>query len=258
MQDMSDDVITIDVDDRIARITLNRPEKRNAINDATMEALDSFFSRVPDGVKVVVLQGAGGHFSSGLDLSEMVRRTPGEVVRHSRWWHSVMDRIQLGGVPVVAILSGAVMGGGLEIAAACHVRIAEPTARFQLPEGRRGIFVGGGATVRISRILGADRLVEMMLTGRLYDAEEGTRLGLAHYLVGDGEGTAKAAALASSIADNSSMVNYLITQAIPHIQDMASGDGLLTESLAAALSQTGPDAEEGLRAFLEKRPPKFS
>jgi enoyl-CoA hydratase/carnithine racemase len=250
--------LEVAVDGVVATLTFNRPEKRNAVNDALLDALRGFFSAPPKGIRVVVLRGEGGHFSAGLDLSEQATREPPEVLRHSRNWHQVMDMIQFGGLPVVAVLNGAVMGGGLEIATAAHVRIAEPSARFQLPEGKRGIFVGGGATVRVGRILGADRLTEMMLTGRIYDADEGLRLGLAHYLAGEGEGPAKAMELARQIAENATLVNYLIIQSIARIDDMSRADGLYAESLSAALSQTGADAAEGLAAFLEKRKPRFS
>jgi enoyl-CoA hydratase/carnithine racemase len=206
----------------------------------------------------VVISGDGGNFSSGLDLSEHVHREPADVMRHSRRWHEVMDRIQFGGLPVVAVLEGAVMGGGLELAAAAHVRVAEPSVRFQLPEGRRGIFVGGGASVRIGRIIGPDRMVEMMLTGRVYDAQDGTRLGLAHYLVAEGEGRVEALRLAGTIAANAELSNYIVIQALSRIDDMARADGLFAESLCAALAQTGADAQEGLRAFLDKRRPEFS
>lgn len=249
--------VAVHVDGKIARITLNRPAKRNAVNDAMLAELRSFFDDIPEGVRAIILSGAGGHFSSGLDLSEQVEREPEQVMRHSRNWHQLMDTIQFNGVPVVAVLSGAVMGGGLEIATAAHVRIAERSATFRLPEGKRGIFVGGGATVRVGRILGPDRMTEMMLTGRSYDGAEGYRLGLAHHLVGEGEGLPKAEALATEIADNAPLVNYLIIQSIARINNMSHEDGLYTESLSAALSQTGPDAKEGLRAFLEKRKPRF-
>jgi len=250
-------LVDISVDNAIATLTFRRPEKRNAINDALLGELRVFFSAPPKGVRAVILQGSGGHFSAGLDLSEQVHREPAEVLRHSRGWHELMELIQFGGLPVVSVLSGAVMGGGLEIATATHVRVAEPSARFQLPEGKRGIFVGGGATVRVGRILGPDRMTEMMLTGRAIDAEEGYRLGLAHYLVGDDEGLARARELAGEIAENAELVNYLIIQSIARIGDMARTDGLFTESLSAALSQTGADAQEGLKAFLEKRAPRF-
>jgi enoyl-CoA hydratase/carnithine racemase len=131
------------------------------------------------------------------------------------------------------------------------------STRYQLPEGKRGIFVGGGATVRVGRILGADRMTEMMLTGRTYDAAEGERLGLSHYLVGESEGMARARALAADIAGNASLVNYLIINSISRIDDMSRADGLYAESLSAALSQSGAEAKEGLKAFLEKRKPRF-
>jgi (methylthio)acryloyl-CoA hydratase len=255
---MVDAVLEVRREGPLAYLTLNRPAKRNAVNDALIEALRRFFSDVPDGVRAVVLSGNGGHFCSGLDLSEQVERAPHEVMRHSRNWHAVMGLIQFGGVPVIASMNGAVMGGGLEIASACHVRVAEEGTLFRMPEGQRGIFVGGGATVRVGAIIGADRLTEMMLTGRTYSAEEGYRLGLAHYLAPAGEGLAKAVDLALQVAQNSSAVNYLIIQSIARISNMSAEDGLYAESLAAALSQTGPDAEEGLKAFLEKRKPRFA
>jgi enoyl-CoA hydratase/carnithine racemase len=249
--------VSIAADGAIAMISFQRPEKRNAINDSALDSLRAFFSSPPDEVRAVVICGEGGHFSAGLDLSEQVHRESAEVLKHSRGWHQVMDAIQFGGLPVVAAMTGAVMGGGLEIAAAAHVRVAEPNVRYQLPEGQRGIFVGGGASVRVGRIIGADRLTEMMLTGRVYGAEDGQRLGLSHYLVGEGEGLATATGLARKIAENSSLVNYLIIQAISRIDDMSRADGLFAESLSAALSQSGSDAEEGLKAFLEKRKPQF-
>lgn len=242
----------------VAFLTFNRPHKRNALNDALVAAVDAYFQSIPGSVRVVVLAGTGGHFSAGLDLSEHVQREPLAVMRHSRHWHGVVNRMQFCGVPVVAALEGAVMGGGLEIAAACHVRVAEEGTMFRMPEGQRGIFVGGGGSVRIATIIGPDRLTEMMLTGRTYSAEEGLRLGLSHYLAPAGGGLAKATELALQIAQNSATVNYLIIQSLARISNMSAEDGLYTESLAAALSQTGADAEEGLRAFLEKRKPNFA
>lgn len=250
-------VTRTEIDGDIATLVFDRPEKRNAMNDALIDELDQFFSNPPDGVNVVILRGEGGHFCSGLDLAEHEHREPVEGVHHSRNWHRVSDLIEFGGLPVISVLTGAVIGGGLEIAASTHVRIAEPSVRFQLPEGRRGIFVGGGATVRVGRLIGADRMREMMLTGRSYDAEDGQRLGLAHYAVGKGEGLGLAKELARQIADNAPFSNYLMINAISRISDMSRADGLFTESLAAAMCQTSDGAKEGLRAFLEKREPKF-
>jgi enoyl-CoA hydratase/carnithine racemase len=249
--------IAIEVRGAVARLAFDRPGKRNAVNDGMLAALSAFFEAPAEGVRCAILSGNGGNFSAGLDLSEHATRTSVEVLHHSRNWHKAMDAIQFGGLPVVAMISGAAMGGGLEIAAACHVRVAEEGARFRLPEGKRGIFVGGGATPRLSRIIGPDRLTEMMLTGRTFDAEEAVRIGLAHYRAGAGEGMALAQDLAGRIAENATLVNYLIVQGVSRIADMSHGDGLFTESLAAALSTTTEDAKEGLDAFFERRQPKF-
>lgn len=254
---MTEPFVKIDVAGRIATLTMNRPEKRNAMSDQLLAELDAFFSDPPAGVRVAVLTGSGGHFCSGLDLSEHVKRNAEETMRHSRHWHQVMDRIQFGGLPIVSAMQGAVIGGGLELATATHVRIAEPSVMFQLPEGRRGIFVGGGATVRVGRILGADRMIEMMLTGRKIGAQDGHALGLAHYAVGEGEALPMAYDLAAKIAENAQLSNYIMVQGIARIEDMAKADGFFAESLCAAVAQTSEDADEGLRAFLEKRAPVF-
>lgn len=250
-------LVDIEIDGGIAVLTMNRPDKRNAMSDELLREIDAFFSAPPAEVKVVVLTGTAGHFCSGLDLSEHKQRDAEGTMRHSRAWHQVMDRIQYGGLPVVSAMFGAVIGGGLEMATATHVRIAEPSTIFQLPEGRRGIFVGGGASVRVGRILGADRMIEMMLTGRKYGADEGLSLGLTHYSVGEGEALPMAMELARKIASNAPLSNYVMIQALSRIEDMSKADGLFTESLCAALTQTSPDAVEGLAAFLEKRNPTF-
>lgn len=254
---MSREILTVEVENGIATLTMNRPDKRNAMNDDLLEAIEAFFARPPEGIRVVILTGTAGHFCSGLDLAEHVARDAEGTMRHSRNWHRIMDLVQFGGLPVVSAMYGAVIGGGLELAAATHVRIAEPSTMFQLPEGRRGIFVGGGASVRVGRILGADRLVEMMLTGRRYGAEEGLALGLTHYAVGEGEALGRAREIAARIATNAPLSNYVMIQALARIEDMAKADGLFTESLCAALTQTSPDAQEGLSAFLQKRQPTF-
>ena len=254
---MSEPMLKISVAGTIATLTMNRPDKLNAMCEALLGDLDTFFSNPPKEVRVVIITGTGGHYCSGLDLSEHVHRSAEENLYHSRAWHGVMEKIQFGGLAVVSAMLGAVIGGGLEIAAATHVRIAEPSTIFQLPEGRRGIFVGGGATARVGRLIGADRMTEMMLTGRKYNADEGLALGLAHYAVGEGEALEQAQQLAGKISRNAPLSNYMMIQSVSRINDMSQSDGLFTESLVAAMSQTTPDAEEGLNAFLEKRAPKF-
>jgi len=251
------DVMRVEEREGIAVLTFNRPEKRNAMSDALVDALDRFFLAPPAHIKAVVLTGSGGHFCSGLDLAEHKARSGEDTVYRARNWHRVSDLIEYGRLPVISAMTGAVIGGGLEIAASTHVRIAEPSVRFQLPEGRRGIFVGGGATVRIGRLIGADRMREMMLTGRSYGAQEGLALGLAHYVVEEGEALGKAMEIAMRVAANAPFSNYLMIQALGRIDDMSRSDGLFVESLAAAMSVTTPDAQEGLKAFLEKRAPSF-
>ena len=254
---MPEPMLKISAEGTIATLTINRPDKRNAMCEALLDDLDAFFSNPPKQVRVVILTGTAGHYCSGLDLSEHVHRSAEENLHHSRAWHGVMEKIQFGGLAVVSAMFGAVIGGGLEIAAATHVRIAEPSTIFQLPEGRRGIFVGGGATARVGRLIGAERMTEMMLTGRKYNADEGLALGLTHYSVGEGEALELAQQLADKISRNAPLSNYMMIQSISRINDMSQSDGLFTESLVAAMSQTTPDAEEGLKAFLEKRAPKF-
>lgn len=255
---MREPILKTEVSDGIAVLTMNRPGKRNAMSDALLDAIDGFFSNPPDAVKVAVLTGTDGHFCSGLDLAEHQQRDAEGTLRHSRNWHAIMDRIQYGGLPVISAMFGAVIGGGLELATATHVRLCEPSSIFQLPEGRRGIFVGGGASVRVGRILGADRMIEMMLTGRKYGADDARALGLAHYAVARGAALPMALELARKIASNAPLSNYVMIQALSRIEDMDKAGGLFTESLCAALTQTSPDAVEGLQAFLQKRAPRFS
>ena len=254
---ISSDMLVVTTDGPVATLTMNRPDKRNAMCDELLAALEAFFTAPPEGIRAVILTGTAGHYCSGLDLSEHVSRDAEGTMRHSRNWHRVMDIIQFSGLPVVSAMFGAVIGGGLELATSTHVRIAEPSAIFQLPEGMRGIFVGGGATVRVGRIIGSDRMCEMMLTGRKYNAEEGLALGLTHYSVGEGEAMSLAQKLATKVAGNASLSNYMMIQAISRISDMSKSDGLFAESLCAAVSQTSADAEEGLRSFLDKRRPVF-
>jgi enoyl-CoA hydratase/carnithine racemase len=250
------DLLAIEIAEPIAHVRLNRPAKRNAVNDTLVAQLQTAFINLPAGVKAAVLSGAGDHFCAGLDLSELSERSVAEGVLHSRSWHQVMDSIQFGRVPVVAVLHGAVVGGGLEIASSCHLRVAEASAYYGLPEGQRGIFVGGGGSARVPRLVGVATMTDMMLTGRVLDAEEGYRRGLSQYLVADGAGFAKACELASRIAANAPLSNFAVMQALPRIADLSQSDGLFVESLMAAIAQGDDAAKERVRAFLEKRAAK--
>ena len=237
----------------VAHIRLNRPDKRNAVNDRLVSQLQSAMQQLPSGVRAAVLTGEGAHFCAGLDLSELSERSVAEGILHSRMWHAAMDAIQFGRVPVVAVLHGAVVGGGLEIASSCHIRVAEASAYYGLPEGQRGIFVGGGGSARIPRLVGVATMTDMMLCGRVLDAEDGYRRGVSQYLVADGAGFAKGCELAQRMASNAPLSNFAVMQALPRIGDLSQSDGLFVESLMAAIAQGDDAAKERVRAFLDKR-----
>ena len=252
------DLLRVGLSDTLLHLRLMRPSKRNAINDALVTQLHTAFVNLPAQTRAVVLSGEGEHFCAGLDLSELGERSTFEGVLHSRMWHAAMDAIQFGRVPVVAVLHGAVVGGGLELASGAHIRVAEANTFFGLPEGQRGLFVGGGGSARVPRLIGASRMADMMLTGRVFDADEGQAAGLAHYRVADGEGLAKGIELAKKIAGNAPLSNFAVLQALPRIADMPQSDGLFVESLMAAIAQGDDAAKQRMRAFLEGKAGKVS
>jgi enoyl-CoA hydratase/carnithine racemase len=240
----------------IAVIRLTRGAKRNALNDGLILALRDIFEKMPAGVRAAVIDGQGEHFCAGLDLSELQERDAGQGLYHSRMWHAALECLQYGPVPVIAALHGAVVGGGLELASACHIRVADDTTFYALPEGSRGIFVGGGGAVRIPRLIGAARMADMMLTGRVYNAQDGERIGLAQYLVPQGTAFDKALELAQRIAQNAPLTNYALTHVLPRIADQPADQGFMTEAMMAAIAQSAPEAKERVRAFLEGRAEK--
>jgi (methylthio)acryloyl-CoA hydratase len=250
------ETLKIDIRDNILIVALNRPNKRNAINDETILAIEKVFSNIPKGVKCAIIYGEGKHFSAGLDLSELSERNAVEGLHHSRMWHRALEKVQFGTVPVVAVLHGACVGGGLEIASACHIRVAENSTFYALPEGQRGIFVGGGASVRLPKLIGVARMTDMMLTGRVLTSAEGLNYGLSQYIVSDGEGMAKALELAKKISGNAGMTNYALMHVLPRIAESGQESGLMMESLVAAIAQDAPEAKSRLKDFLEGRAKK--
>lgn len=245
--------LSYDLRGDVAVIGLNRPEKRNAISDAVIEELDTAISRANGEAKAGVIHGFGPHFCAGLDLAEHARKTPFQGVHGSRRWHEVFGRIERGRLPWISALHGAVVGGGLELASSTHVRVADASAFFALPEGQRGIYVGGGASVRTARLMGLARMTDLMLTGRSVDADMAERWNLVQYVVPEGQALDKALDLAARAAGNSEFSNYAIINALPRIQDMAADDGLFVESFIASFAATTPEAEERLQAFLQKK-----
>lgn len=249
-------LVRVALDDTIATLTLNRPHKRNALSLQVIKALGDAFDALPDTVRAVVLHGEGEHFSAGLDLAELEPSSAAQGMMISHTWYRAFERIQFGQRPVVCVMQGAVVGGGLELAAVAHVRVAEQSAYFGLPEGQRGIFLGGGGSVRISKLIGFSRVTEMMLTGHVLDAQEGFRIGLAHYVVPDGDGLRKGQDLARRIAQNAPMSNFAILHTLPLIAEQPMAHGLMTESLMATVTQSEPEAKARLQAFLDKRAAK--
>ena len=242
--------------DDVAVVRLSRPAKRNALNDALVLALRDVFATLPANARAAVLHGEGEHFCAGLDLSELQSRDAGEGMLHSRMWHQAFQQIQFGSVPVVAALHGAVVGGGLELAASCHIRVADDTTFYALPEGSRGIFVGGGGAVRIPKLIGVARMTDMMMTGRVYNAVDGERVGFAQYLVSAGTAFDKAMELANHIAGNAPLTNYALMHALPRIAEQAADHGFITESLMSSITQAAPEAKARVDAFLKGRAAK--
>ena len=253
MKALTSTEVAVELRGRIAIVKLMRAKKRNALSDGVMAALEHAFATLPNTVGAAVLCGDGDHFCAGLDLSEIKDRDAVEGLQHSRSWHRILSSIEFGRIPVVAALHGAVVGGGLELATSCHIRVADDSAFFALPEGSRGIFVGGGGSVRIPKLIGTHRMLDMMLTGRVYKAADATALGFAQYHVAAGAALDKAIELARRIAENAPMTNYALIHALPRIAEQPADHGFLTEGLMSSIVQSAPEAKARVRDFLEGR-----
>ena len=240
----------------IAVVRLTRAAKRNALNDALIASLRKLFEEMPASIRAAVIDGEGEHFCAGLDLSELKERDAGQGMHHSRSWHAALERVQFGPVPVVAALHGAVVGGGLELASACHIRVADASTFYALPEGSRGIFVGGGGSVRIPKLVGVACMTDMMLTGRVYNAVDGERAGFAQYLVPTGQAFDKALEIAERVAQNAPLTNYALMHALPRIAEQNADHGFFTEAMMAAIAQSAPEAKQRVKAFLDGKAAK--
>jgi len=240
--------------DGVLVATLNRPDKRNALDESSVEDLIALFSSAPRaGVRAIVLTANGDHFCAGLDLVEhhTANRTAAEFMHLCLRWHEAFNKMEYGGVPIIAALKGAVVGGGLELAAAAHIRVADASTYFALPEGQRGLFTGGGATIRVTNLVGRARMVDMMLTGRVYSAREAVDLGLAQYLV-EGSSLDRALDLARAAAQNLPLSNFAICSAISHLGNMSALDASYAEAVIAGVVNTQPEARARLQAFVNK------
>jgi (methylthio)acryloyl-CoA hydratase len=253
MQESAHKLVTLESRGDIALVGLNRPQKRNAISDALIEALAQAVEEANSQARAAIVFGHGTHFSAGLDLAEHVGRGMLQGMANTRRWHEVFGRIEQAPIPWIAAIHGAAIGGGLELAASAHIRVADEKAYFALPEGQRGIFVGGGGSVRIGRLIGAARMMDMMLTGRSISVPEGERWNLVQYVAREGGSLEKALELAEGIATNAPFSNYAIINVLPRMSDISRADGLFLESAIAAIASDTPEAKRRLREFLDKK-----
>jgi enoyl-CoA hydratase/carnithine racemase len=257
-----ENVVTYELDGETALIGLNRPEKRNALNPPLREQLLEAVLRAGEEAKCAVLFGHGPNFCAGLDLAwaaenwKANRGSPRRLpFRYNR--DSEFEAIARGRVPVIAVLHGATLGGGFELASAAHIRVADETTFFALPEGARGIFLGGGGSTRIARLIGFARMQDMMLTGRVLKPEDAERYGAVQYVVSKGTALAKARELAATICTNAPLTNFAVTNSLPRLQDMSYDDGIYFERMVAEYTRS-PESLERLEKFLDKTAPRVS
>lgn len=254
---MSEEFITYQLEGAVALIGLNRPDKRNALSLAVVQSLADAVNRAASEASAGVIFGHGPVFSAGLDLAQLAERLANKesmpaIRRERNLWHYVFDLIDRGTIPFVSALHGATVGGGLELAASTHIRVADSTTFFALPEGQRGFFLGGGGTVRIQKILGFPRMADMMLTGRTMPVAEARDVGLVQYQTEPGEALEKAKGIAHRIAQNTQQTNWQIINILSRIGDLSHDDGLFMEHLTSAMEKP-PETLKRLRDFLEKR-----
>jgi enoyl-CoA hydratase len=244
-----------------AVVTVNRPKVLNALNRKTVEELDcAFFELGRDAeVKAIVLTGAGEKsFIAGADINELATYDATGGAAFAKHGQAVLGRIENLGKPVIAAIGGYALGGGCEIAMACHIRIASRKARLGQPEINLGVIPGFGGTQRLARLIGEGRAMELVLTGDSIDAEEALRLGLVNRVVAPEELMATALDMAKKIATKGALAVRYGMEAVHRGLDGTLAEGLNLEANLFGLCCATEDKGEGTRAFLEKRPAKFS
>jgi enoyl-CoA hydratase/carnithine racemase len=251
------ELVETSLDGHVALLRLNRPEVRNALSPELMERLAFELERLdPDPeVRCVVIAGSDEVFAAGADIKAMSERSFAEVLYHpaAEFW----KRIAKVKTPLIAAVSGYALGGGCELALACDMIVASETAKFGQPEINLGIIPGGGGTQRLARVLGKQRAMEYVLTGRRFDAETARGLGLVNRVVGDGGWLEEAMDLARTVAERPPIAARLAKQAVLVAEETAMSAGLENERRLYELSMATEDRVEGMRAFLEKREPEF-
>ncbi|HEU4996103.1 MAG TPA: enoyl-CoA hydratase-related protein [Gemmatimonadaceae bacterium] len=252
--------LKLDVADRIATITVNRPDKLNALNDATMlelgRAIDDV--RANEAVGGVIVTGAGRAFVAGADISELRQKSPAEAYALARRGQDVFRRFETSPKPVVAAVNGFALGGGCELAMACHVRIASEAAKFGQPEVKLGVIPGYGGTQRLTRLIGRGRALQLLLTGEMIDAAEGHRLGLVNRVVASSENVVDVArGMLTHMLANGPLALACCIDVVNRGADISMEEALALEAAAFGLLASTQDMREGTSAFLEKRAPAF-
>lgn len=252
--------LTLTVSERVATLTVNRPDKLNALNAATIADLERAIGEIArrDDIGGVILTGAGKAFVAGADIAELSRQTPSDAKRRSAYGQSVFNRFEQLPKPVIAAVNGFALGGGCELAMACHVRIASEVAKFGQPEVKLGICPGYGGTQRLPRLVGKGRALQLLMTGEMIDAAEAYRIGLVNRIVPAPELLSAATAMMQQILANGPAALALCIEAVNRGYDSSLEDGLNLEVNHFALLAGTADVAEGTAAFLEKRPARFS
>ncbi|HEX5179829.1 MAG TPA: enoyl-CoA hydratase-related protein [Gemmatimonadaceae bacterium] len=253
--------LAFDVHDRVATIRVNRPDKLNALNDETIAELDEAMELVErrEDVAGVLVTGAGTKaFVAGADIAELSRQGPAEGRVRARTGQRVFTRIERCPKPVIAALNGFALGGGCELAMACHIRIAADTARLGQPELKLGITPGYGATQRLVRLVGKGRALELLLTAEMIDAADAYRIGLVNKVVPASDLLAEAERMLRQIIAFGPVAIALCIEAVNRGDDLPLDAGLEVEASYFGLLSATDDMREGMQAFLEKRAARFS
>ncbi|MBK6305273.1 MAG: enoyl-CoA hydratase/isomerase family protein [Gemmatimonadetes bacterium] len=257
---MSYENLTLVVSDRVAVLTVNRPDKLNALNDATIAELERAIDEVRsrDDIGGVILTGAARAFVAGADIAELRRQSPMEGKARAAYGQAVFDKYERSPKPVIAAINGFALGGGCELAMACHIRLASESAKFGQPEVKLGITPGYGGTQRLPRLVGRGRALQLLLTGEMIDAAEALRIGLVNKVVPAGELMATAEQMMRQILANAPLALALCIEAVDRGYNATQADGLNLEANHFAILSGTADMAEGMAAFLEKRAATFT